>query len=500
MSTLLPPSPSGLAPPELPTSRPRVRRRAVATAGVVTVGALLATGFGLQSAGGSSHREAPLITEDQVADNTDTYAFVSPDRPDSITVVANWIPFEEPAGGPNFYRFGDDVLYELNLDLDGDAHDDLVYQFRFKTTIANPDTFLYNTGPVTSLDDPDLNVRQTYTVTQVIDGNAAVLGSNLPVPPANIGPRSTPDYETSLGAAGVQTIGTDFGDIKVFAGPRKDPFFVDLGSIFDLGGLRPFNEAHLLKLPTEAGVDNVAKYNVHTISVQLPIALVDVYKQHARPGAKVEDTVVGVYSTTYRRSVRVFGRDGSDLAHRGHWVQVSRLGMPLVNEVVVPLGSKDLFNASSPADDAQFAPAVLDPELARLIPVLYPGVNVPAAPRNDIASIFLTGIPGLNQPAKVTPSEMIRLNYAIKPTTVDPNQQNRLGLLGGENDGFPNGRRLVDDVVDIELRALAGATPFTPAFDVAPNNLLGDGVDRSSVPFMSTFPYVATPLQGYASR
>jgi hypothetical protein len=174
--------------------------------------------------------------------------------------------------------------------------------------------------------------------------------------------------------------------------------------------------------------------------------------------------------------------------------------MPLVNEVVVPLGAKDLFNASEPDDDAQFAAGVADPEVARLIPVLYPGVTVPAAPRNDIATIFLTGIPDLNQPKNVQASEMIRVNYDIKPTQSDPNKQNRLGLLGGETDGFPNGRRLVDDVVDIELRALAGATPFTPDFNKAPNNQLGDGVDKSDIPFLTTFPYVASPIQGYESR
>ncbi|MEZ5235638.1 MAG: DUF4331 family protein [Acidimicrobiales bacterium] len=173
--------------------------------------------------------------------------------------------------------------------------------------------------------------------------------------------------------------------------------------------------------------------------------------------------------------------------------------MPLVNEVVVPLGSKDAFNASYPINDAQFAAKVLDPEVAQLIPVLYPGVTVPPAPRDDIATIFLTGIPGLNQPDQVTPSEMIRLNYAIAPSSSDPNAVNRLGLLGGEQDGFPNGRRLADDVVDIELQALAGATPFTPEFNIAPNNLLGDGVDASNVALLDRFPYVAPPLQGYES-
>lgn len=465
-----------------------------ATLGGLALGGMLTAGFSLQTAGGSSHREAPLLTEDPVVDNTDTYAFVSPDDPDSVTLLANWIPLEAPAGGPNFHRFGDDALYEINVDLNGDAVDDLRYQWRFATKIMNPDTFLYNTGPVTSLDDPDLNVVQTYTVTELFADQSRVVAEGLAVPPANIGPRSTPDYEANLGSAGVSSVSTEYGDIELFAGPRKDPFFVDLGAVFDLAGLRPLNEAHAIPLGAEEGVDSLAGYNVHSVAIKLPIA----YLEHLKDLYGVQDSVIGVYSSTYRQSTRVLGGDGS-VAHDGGWVSVSRLGMPLVNEVVVPLGAKDAFNASYPINDAQFAAKVLDPEVANLIPVLYPGVQVPPAPRNDIATIFLTGIPGVNQPDSVTPSEMIRLNYDIKPTVSDPNEQNRLGLLAGEADGFPNGRRLVDDVVDIELRALAGGTPFTPEFNVAPNNALTDGVDGSSVPFLGQFPYVAPPLQGYDS-
>ncbi|MEZ5264305.1 MAG: DUF4331 domain-containing protein [Acidimicrobiia bacterium] len=470
------------------------RRWGQASLGGLALGGVLAAGMSLQTAGGSSHREAPLITEDPVVDNTDTYAFVSPDDPESVTLVANWIPLEAPAGGPNFHRFGDDALYEINVDLNGDAVDDLRYQWRFATKTMNPDTFLYNTGPVTSLDDPDLNVRQTYTVTELFADQSRVVAEGLVVPPANIGPRSTPDYEANLGAGGVYRASTEYGDISLFAGPRKDPFFVDLGSVFDLAGLRPLNEAHAIPLGAEDGVDSLAGYNVHSIAIKLPIA----YMEHLKDLYGVSDSVIGVYSSTYRRSTRVLGGDGAAY-HDGGWVPVSRLGMPLVNEVVVPLGSKDAFNASYPINDAQFAAKVLDPEVAQLIPVLYPGVTVPPAPRDDIATIFLTGIPGLNQPDQVTPSEMIRLNYAIAPSSSDPNAVNRLGLLGGEQDGFPNGRRLADDVVDIELQALAGATPFTPEFNIAPNNLLGDGVDASNVALLDRFPYVAPPLQGYES-
>jgi hypothetical protein len=454
-------------------SRRRILTRVLPAIGLT--GALSAAMLGAVSA--SSHREAPLSSQDPVGDLTDVYAFVSPDRPDTVTLLANVIPFESPAGGPNFYRFGDDVLYQLNVDNDGDAVADLEYQFRFTTTTANGDTFLYNTGQVTSLDDADLNVRQTYTLTEVDKdtGSRRVLGHDLPVAPANVGVRSTPAYEDNLGSAAVQAVA---GGVTTFAGPRDDPFFVDLGSIFDLGGLRPFNPAHLIPLPTEDGKDYVAGYNVHTFAVQVPIdRLVD-----------GDDPVIGVWATTLRRSTRVLHGDGI-AAHQGRWVQVSRLGQPLVNEVVIPLGEKDRFNASEPIDDAQFAGHVLDPELARLIPVLYPGVNVPTdvdlglglGGREDIATIFLTGIPGLNQPATVTPSEMLRLNTSIAGSA------------------FPNGRWLTDDVVDAEIRALAGATAFTPAFNVSPNRDLSDGVDANDFDFGSSFPYLAPPAGGYDS-
>ena len=446
----------------------RARRRVLPALGIAA--GVVAGAIGI--AGASSHREAPLSSQDPVTDLTDVYAFVSPDAPDTVTLIANVIPFEQPAGGPNFYRFGDDVLYQLNVDNDGDARADRTYQFRFTTTTANPGTFLYNTGQVTSFDDPDLNVRQTYTLTEIDEhGASRVLGRNLPVAPTNVGERSTPAYEQNLGSAAVQTLP---GGVSTFAGPRDDAFFVDLGSVFDLGGLRPFNPAHLIPLPAEDGEDYVAGLNVHTIALRMPIArLVD------------DDPVVGVWATTYRKSTRIARDDGS-LDSAGRWVQVSRLGQPLVNEVVIPMGKKDRFNASQPSEDAQFLDHVITPELANLIPVLYPGVDVPTdvdaglglGGREDIATIFLTGIPGLNQPANVRPSEMLRINTSI-----------------GQS-GFPNGRTLTDDVVDIELRALAGATAFSPEFNVSPNKDLGDGVDANDVPLSNTFPYLASPRSG----
>jgi hypothetical protein len=417
-----------------------------------------------------------------VADNTDVYAFRSPDNPNTVTLVANWIPFEEPAGGPNFYHFGDDVLYQIHVDNNGDSIPDITYEWRFTTEIQNPNTFLYNTGPIKSIDDPNFNYRQYYDLTVVRNGARTTLGSHLPVPPDNIGPRSTPNYP-ALAAQAVKTLD---GGVKAFAGQRDDPFYVDLGSAFDLLGLRPLNPAHAIPLPKAPGVDGLGGFNVHSVALQVPIS--DLITDPGNP-------VIGVYSQTKRQAVRVLSPTGPGSAPRnsGAYVNVSRLGNPLVNEVVIPLGQKDHFNASEPSDDAQFLGFVQDPEPARLIPVLYPGVTVPAAPRNDLVTIFLTGIPGLNQPANVKPSEMIRLNTST-PVAASPNP---LGVLAGDVQGFPNGRRLTDDVVDIELRALAGATPFTPAFVKSPNNVLGDGVNGNDMPFLSSFPYVATPHQGY---
>ena len=437
----------------------------------------------------SSHREAPLISADPLADNTDVYAFVSPDATNTVTLIANWIPLEAPNGGPNFYKFGDDVLYRINIDNDGDANDDIVYEFRFTTRLQNDKTFLYNTGPITSLNDPDFNIRQIYSVTRYDRTGRHVLARDLATPPVNVGPRSTPNYD-ALAAAAVYSLpdGT-----KVFAGQRDDPFFVDLGSVFDLLGLRPFNPAHVIPLPATPGVDGLKGVNTHAVALQVPKSLLS-HDGSNGTTASNPNSIIGVYSTTLRRKVSVDGTNSSpnDL-DSPDWVQVSRLGMPLVNEVIIPLGQKDRFNASDPIGDAQFGSLVLNPEPARLIPVLYPVIKVPAVPRNDLATIFLTGVPGLNQPAHVRASEMIRLNMAITPSIVP----DRLGLLAGQTDGFPNGRRLADDVVDIELRALAGGTPFTPAFNVVPNNQLGDGVDSNDKAFLPSFPYLASPFAGY---
>jgi len=424
----------------------------------------------------SSHREAPFIGGDPEADATDVYAFRSPDRPDTVTLVANYVPLEVAAAGPNFYKFGEDVLYEINVDNDGDARDDLSFQFRFNDRINNGNTFLYNTGPITSLNDPNLNQEQFYSVSMLKGSDhddslreGQVIDKNLQVAPANVGPVSYPEGYRKVANDAIYSIG---GGVKVFAGPRDDPFFADLGGIFDL-------------LQGIEGEDYLKDLNVHTMAVQVPISMLK--------GPK--DSVIGVRTTSYRQSMSVLrpiGTPDSKLndprSTKGPWVQLSRLDMPLVNELVIPLKDKNRWNGSKPRFDSQFAKYVLDPEPARLIEAIL-GVNVPSPPRNDLATIFLTGIPGLNKPAGVEASSQLRLNMAIQPS----DNPNRLGVLRGDNAGFPNGRRLADDVVDIELQALAGGTPLTPDFNKAPNNQLGDGVDANDVPFRNSFPYLADP-------
>jgi Domain of unknown function (DUF4331) len=467
-----------------------------AVAGAV-VAAALAAGFlaaGPSTATASSHREAPLIADDPAADNTDLYAFVSPDAPDTVTIVANYIPFEDPAGGPNYYRFDPSALYEIKIDNTGDAKEDVTYQFRFKTSVSNPDTFLYNTGPIGSDGtSANLNVKQTYSITRVVgsggrfgghSGDRTVLASDVPVPPANIGPRS--NGATYDPYAGVKDLG---GGRKVFAGPRDDPFFVDLGSIFDLGGLRPFNAAHLFPLASAAGQDGVRNYNVHSIALQVPKT--DLLKAPAANGT------IGIYASASRPQIRVLRKGTSDSF--GPMVQVSRLGNPLVNEVIIPVGKKDYWNGSDPADDSQFIDRYRKPELTGLVNLLYPPLpDAPADGRDDLVAVLLTGVPSLNFTGD-TKADLLRLNTAIPPAA----NPKPLGVLAGDFQGFPNGRRLADDVTDIEIRAVAcgygsilqGALGLC---NLTPNNAVGDGVDANEQAFLPNFPYVAAPNQGYA--
>jgi hypothetical protein len=426
----------------------------------------------------SSHREAPLISQDPLADNTDVYAFVSPESPDTVTLISNFIPLQLPASGPNFWKFDDNVLYEIMVDNNGDAVEDVTFQFRFRTETRNPNTFLYNTGVITSLDDPDWNVRQFYSVTRVDGprrfGRSQVLAEDLPSPPVNVGNRSLPDYDM-VAADAIRSL--DEG-IKVFAGQRDEGFYVNLG-VFDLLSVPPVD----FNTP-----DSTAGLNVHSIALQVPISMV--MSNRRRPASSSDaNAVIGVWSTASRQSitVRTPGKQQDFL----QYVQVSRLGQPLVNEVVIPMGVKDTFNSIPPTQDAAALQFVLDPEVPKLLKALF-DIDSPPAPRNDLVTIFLTGIPGLNQPKKVKPSEMLRLNVAIPPSA----SPNPLGVLGGDLAGFPNGRRVGDDVTDVALRVMAGATPLTPDFNMGINAQLSDGVSGNDVPYLPTFPYLGSPQSG----
>ncbi len=458
----------------------------------------------------SSHREAPEISRDPAADNTDVYAFVDVQDPTKVNLIANFNPFELPYGGPNFSEFADDVLYTINIANRGTAQPDISYQFRFTTTIRNPATFLYNTGPITSITSTAWNRPQTFTITRVLrDVNggltSSVLGSGLLVPPCNVGERSTPNYQSTFGAAAVQNLGAGR---KVFAGPRSDPFWVDLGSIFDLGGLRPLNAAHLIPLPMMAGMNNVQGLNVHTIALQVPKT--DLSLGGAVPTDPTSSTsVIGVWSSTFRSRGRLFDSTTAKYKPFGDNVQVSRLGNPLVNEVLNPMAVKDKWNTSVPSADSTYVNNVDQPELARLLPVLYPGAfpnldNYNGTPRADLDAILLTGIPAsvlggaMTTYTGPTKADMLRLNMAVAPTAAG--SENPLGVIGGDLAGFPNGRRLVDDVVTIELRAVAGAT--IPLVDptYTPDAVVGsvaDGSSYTNAPLLNNFPYVAPPASGY---
>ncbi|MEV6415137.1 DUF4331 domain-containing protein [Kribbella sp. NPDC051718] len=451
----------------------------------------------------SSHREAPEISKDPVADNTDVYAFVSPDKPDTVTLIANFIPFQNPFGGPNFYEFGDDVLYQIHISNSGTGKADISYQFRFHAEIRNKKTFLYNTGPITSIKDKTWNRPQYYSVTRVEHGKSRILARDLAAPPVNVGVRSTPNYAKLAGEA-IHTIGKNR---KVFAGQRADGFFADLGSIFDLGTLRPFQAAHLIPSAAAVGVNGLQGSNVHTIALQVPIS------DLTRDGKKPTDvmsakSVIGVYATASRQQSKIF----DELLGISHWhgphKQVSRLGNPLFNEVIVPMAEKDKWNSRPPSEDKKYAQYVTKPELAGLLPVLYPGVfpNLAAykKPRADLAAILLTGIPkgvvpGFQNYTGPVQADMLRLNVAVPPSK----SPNPLGLVAGDAAGFPNGRRVFDDVVTVEIRAVAGLTiplvdpSFTP--DGAAS-AVKDGTSNTNSDYLKVFPYLGTPGGGYQSK
>ena len=396
----------------------------------------------------SSHREAPLISEDPTADNTDLYVFRSPDEPSTFTIVANWIPGEDPAAGPNYYTFSQSAKYLIYIDLNGDGKPDVTWNFQFKTP----------TGPYFLG-----NTQQTW----VAKRNGTVFASGK-TPINNVGPRfndfvGVKYYE----AAAEKEIVTKDG-VSIFAGQRDDPFFADVGAIFDLVAIRKAGTTG----DKGGGKDFLSGYNVHTIALQIPIAEVD-NASHT----------IGVWAATNRKNVTVNGH-----LYRG-WTQVSRLGEPLINEVVIPTGLKDLWNRTTPQHDSQFKKYYESPILAAVLNKLYK-LDVPETGRDDLVAVLGTGIPKVTFTGDTFADEL-RINLGIPPTPAG--EVNRMGVLAGDNGGFPNGRRLADDIVDIEEQAVAG---FLKGKKVP----LGDGVDANDMPNLSHFPYVGVPHQGYANE
>jgi uncharacterized protein DUF4331 len=452
----------------------RIRNKVLAGATALALGAGLFAGLAPLASRASSHREAPLTAADPQIDNTDLYAFVSPDRPDSVTLVSSWIPFEEPAGGPNFYLWAEHTNYDINISNDGGTNRDIIYRWKFTTHFRNPNSFLYNTGPVTSLNDPDLNIYQTYDLWKITKGHRQRLLDDEIVAPSNVGAASMPGYNSNLFNAAT----TSFGGANPsysWVGQSDDPFFLDL-RVFDLlygGDL------------SETGDDSLAGFNVNTFALQVPTSRL----------TKGDETTIGIWNTASRPSLQIDNGDGTQ-SFRGKNVQVSRLGSPLVNEVVIPVGLKDYFNSSKPNADGAALPLVQDPELPHLLNAVY-GTEIPdsdpdtdGVQRADLIQVFLTGVPTLNQPANVAASEMLRLNTAIAPCT---DMCSTLGVLGGDVAGFPNGRRLSDDIIDESLRVVLGVL-LTPHQALA--DTIGDGVDANDVSFLSSFPYVAYPHSG----
>jgi hypothetical protein len=492
----------------------------------------------------SSHREAPQISKDPNADSTDVYAFVSPDAPSTVTLIANYIPLQAPDGGPNFYEFSDDVIYAINIDNTGAGVPNIAFHFRFKTVNNIPSSFLYNDGPITALTGAGAsawNRQQTYSVSRIDYGtswpeekSAVLLGEDLPCPPCNIGPLSTPDY-VSLAKEAVVDVDKKSYSAKVFAGQRAEGFYVDLGAVFDLGDLRPFAADHNMfglkstgLMAGMPGVNSTAAVNVHSLALQVPIS--QLTSDGSTPKSPTDPAaVIGVWTTASRQKVQFLDETNGEVVGAGPYVQVSRLGNPLINELLIGIGQKDYWNTQSPAGDKQFVASYTNPLLADLLPALYPGVfpnlekyntvdgsyatNAHGPDRVDLVAVLLTGIPASVIPSAPTYSgtgvqaDELRLNVAVPPTTKSPSN---LGILGGDPAGFPNGRRVFDDVATIELIAVAGATlglvddKYTPDGAATPGTNVSFGLTSSAtdttadgtVRYLPTFPYLGTPWSG----
>jgi hypothetical protein len=414
---------------------------------LVAAGVVGAVRLGPGNGAASSHREAPLIAEDPSADLTDVYAFRSPDKPNTVTILANVIPGEDPAAGPLYYSFSPTARYELKIDTDGDVRPNVIYRFAFRQ----------KTGPLFLGD-----TAQPFTVTRIQGGKSTVVARGT-TPPNNIGPRSTPKYRSLVTKS---ILSFDGGRSKAFAGQRDDPFFADIGAIFDLVAIRKGTGN------MGGGKDFFAGYGVHTYAVQIPIAALN-----------AKSSTIGVWASVDRRKITT---RGGQTRHSGAFVQVNRIGNPLVNEVIIPTGQKDVWNATQPWQESRFRGSYETPLLAAAINQLYK-LGVPETGRDDLVAVLLTGVPKLNYTGKKL-ADVLRLNLSI-PVTKNPK---RLGVLAGDNQGWPNGRRLGDDVIDIAEQAVAG---FLKGKKVP----LGDGVNADDRKLSRSFPYVADPQSGFAN-
>ena len=460
----------------------------------------------------SSHREAPFITRHAKVDATDFYMFRSYEsgRSDYTTLIANYVPLQDAYGGPNYFQMDPDALYEIHIDNNGDAKEDITFQFRFKNTNKNTELtvggkkvaipLVINGGPIAEVNADGQNVREQYTVT-VVKGDRRTgtrsAGQVFDKPIDNIGNKSIPKYEAYAAKhiAKMNIPGCD-KPVRVFVGQRKDPFVVNLGETFDLINIKaPATE---FDANAEKGAkDDLAMKNITSIELEVPTACL----------VAGGDPVIGGWTTASLRQARLINpspKSDTDVSREGGaWVQVSRLGAPLVNEVVIGLKDKDKFNHSKPSADAQFADYVTNPTLPALIEILYgkQGAKAPTNfPRNDLVAAFLTGVEGLNKPKTLKgPAEMLRLNTAIAP--VAQGAQKRLGVIDGDNAGFPNGRRPGDDVVDIALRVVMGklctlSLGCVPADAPAGALHFTDGAYLDSSMTTAAFPYLKTPLAG----
>lgn len=476
----------------------------------------------------ANHREAPITAVDRAADITDFFAFVSYDNPDYVTIILNVDPLLAPSNGPNYFPFDNDILYEINVDNDKDAVPDVTFQFRFKTEIRAPMVFTAFVGAgqgitvptnaptgilpgtllippaVTALDGPGsegLSLRQSYTVTMVKKGVATDItrGQTLYAVPTNVGPRTMPNY-SALAKQGIYRL--DRG-MRSWAGTADDPFWIDLGATFDSLNLRKlFNGTGIPAVLTAAqdaddtrnfAPDSVSGFNVNTIAIEVPIA--ELTRLGNKPDDSDPDATLGFFGATSRPRMTI-RRSPLPSDQSADFRQVQRMGQPLINELLIGTGSKDKFSMSLPVNDSQFAGFLLDPLLPRALNAIYrDALPVPDPPRTDLLPLVTYAPPIAPKGTKPGPvADLLRLNTGVRATPAA--SRKRLGLLAGDPAGYPNGRRISDDVTDIALRAVVGVLSGNPKYTGFPHNAIGDGVNANDVPQQETFPYVGWAQDG----